>query len=95
VATTQKRYGGEGMRIIYEHELAPDDNPCEDCHRIAVTPITITDAQWDEIGTDWVKSGGHKKWLVGAEGGKFHYEQVKPFSQYLNELIELKREVGQ
>jgi hypothetical protein len=57
--------------------------------------IKITDAQWNEIGTNWVKEGGHKKWLVGVEGGKFHYEQVKPFSQYLNELIQLKREVGQ
>ena len=34
------------MRIIPEHELAPDDNPCEDCNRIRVTPITITDAKW-------------------------------------------------
>jgi len=34
------------MRIIPEHELAPDDNPCEDCSRIRVTPITITDIQW-------------------------------------------------
>jgi len=34
------------MRIIPEHELAPDDNPCEDCNRIRVKPITITDIQY-------------------------------------------------
>ena len=77
------------MRIIPEHELAPDDNPCEDCNRIRVKPITITDAQMDEIGAAWVKEGGHKKWLVGNEGGKFRYEQVKPLSNYLAELISL------
>jgi len=41
------------MRIIPEHELAPDDNPCEDCNRIRVTPITITDAEWDEISDSY------------------------------------------
>ena len=34
------------MRIIPEHELAPDDEPCYDCNRIRVTPITITDWTW-------------------------------------------------
>ena len=46
-------FGGEIMRIIPEHELAPDDNPCEDCSRIRVTPITITDCTWRP--DDWMK----------------------------------------
>lgn len=53
--------------------------------------IKITDAQWDAIGTGWVKEGGHKKWLSSSNGKNFHYEEVKPFSRYLKELIELKR----
>jgi hypothetical protein len=53
--------------------------------------IEITDEELSAIGTGWVKAGGHKKWLASSDGGKFHYEEVKPLSQYLRELIELAR----
>ena len=87
------------MRII------PDLIRCPDCKfftdsdcKASTTPcpmnqaIEISDAQMDEIGAAWVKEGGHKKWLVGNEGGKFRYEQVKPLSKYLAELISLTGE---
>jgi hypothetical protein len=75
------------MRIIVEHELAPDDNPCEDCNRIRVNPIILTNSQLDEIATGWIKSGGHKKCLVQDNNGKFHYEQDKSFSKFFGELL--------
>ena len=48
------------MRIIPEHELAPDDEPCYDCNRIRVTPVTITDGNWrpdDWSIPPWVEEG--------------------------------------
>jgi len=67
------------MRIIPEHELAPDDNPCEDCNRIRVTPITITDAEWDEIYR------GYPRWFeVLGNRLKLH-----PFAEYMRQLISI------
>jgi hypothetical protein len=65
------------MRIIPEHELAPDDNPCEDCNRIRVAPISITDDELNRIVEHYyVRTWKHI-----------------PFSQYMRELIALSQKV--
>jgi len=76
-----------GCKFFIENDCKAPSYPC-----YMNRPIEITDAQMDEIGASWVKEGGHKKWLVGNEGGKFRYEQVKPLSKYLAELISLTGE---
>lgn len=100
MATTQT--GDRTMRIVIDEYLTCDlmDAPTYNAKGKYTgmaqgydvdNTIEITDAEWDAIGTGWVKSGGHKKWLADAKGGKFHYVEVKPFAQYLHQLIELAR----
>ena len=76
------------MRIIPEHELAPDDNPCEDCNRIRVKPVTITDAEWDEIFAGYFLQFENSRY---TSEGVIHIT-ANQFSQYIKALISLTGE---
>jgi len=79
----------DNMQVDQMRDNSTGEEYCE----VNGTPIEISKDGLDEIVTDWIKIGGHKKSLVLGENGKWNYKQDMPFSTYLNILIALSPQV--